>query len=151
MPGYPEIEKVYPEVEKVRILLAEHATLRAEIIARIGHAYQLMTVGTGSLAFLGGAYAPTESYKFWLILFGVLGFLGLGFWTFTRDMRKCAKRIREIELDVNERAHEDLLVWENQWGGEINGYFGRSHPKPRSYLQKLGRPLRTFRGELITV
>lgn len=135
----------FPVHERIRVLLAEHATLRAEIIARIGHAYQLMAVGAASIAFLAGTAAPS-SYSYWICAAAVTAVIALGFWTFMRDMRKAGARIREIELDVNDRAQEDLLVWENVWGGEITGYFGPAHPMPRSHLAMLPKPVRTWRG-----
>jgi hypothetical protein len=137
----------YPPIEKVRILLAEHATLRTEIIARIGHAYQMMGFLGITLALLFGT---SSSWKtFWIVFIVATIIISWGFWTFVRDMRKCTARIREIELDVNNYAQEDLLVWENLWGGEINGYFGLSRPKPRAYLQNLQPPQRTWRGKAI--
>src|SRR5437868_5168216 len=130
----------YPEIEKVRIQLTEYQTLRSEIIARIGHAYQMMAVLGGSLVLLVGL-AP-NSNAFWALLGVVTSVIALGFWTFVRDMKKCARRIREIEIDVNQRAKEDLLVWENLWGADVNGYFGRSQPKARSFLAQARSPER---------
>jgi hypothetical protein len=38
--------------QRIQILLAEHATLRNEVIARIGHAHQLLGVGVALFAVL---------------------------------------------------------------------------------------------------
>ena len=138
----------FPVGEKVRILLAEHASLRAEIVARVGHAYQMLGFLGVTLALLVGI---SPNWTTFVIVFTIASsVISFGLWTLARDLRKCTERIRQIELDVNDRAQEDLLVWENQWGGEINGYFGRSRPKPRSYLRNLRPPDRTWRGQVIS-
>jgi hypothetical protein len=50
MPGGEPIS----EAEKIRILLAEHGTLRAEIIARMGHMYQMIGYGVAAIILLVG-------------------------------------------------------------------------------------------------
>jgi len=48
-------------------------------------------------------------------------------WLISRDSAKVAKRVRELEKDINCRAGETLLVWETLWGREVTGYPGASH------------------------
>ena len=57
--------------------------------------------------------------------------------------------MREIELDINFRAKEDLLVWENLWGGASTGIYGKGIPFPRENLIGKDPPTRTFQGLLI--
>ena len=137
----------FSQVEKVRILLAEHAALRAEIVARIGHAYQMIGYGVAAIVLLI-ALRPVEQI-FWPILTLVIVVFGFGLWVYWRDLLKAGRRIREIELDVNDRAQEDLLIWENLWGAGATGFFGPGNPLPRSHLGRLDRPVRTWRGEVI--
>src|SRR5208282_3399323 len=98
----------FPPAEKVRVLLAEHATLRVEIIARTGHGHQLVALGASGLAILAAAYINTfRILPVWafVVIFVVLlatisivlGFIG---WFNWRDIKKkAAQRIREIEID----------------------------------------------------
>jgi hypothetical protein len=71
--------------------------------------------------------------------------------SYVRDVQGLAARTREIELDVNERAKEDLLVWESLWGDAATGFWWWqwSPPLNRSTLERAKPPLRTFRGKLI--
>ena len=113
-----------PESEKIRILLAEHSTLRTEIIARIGHAYQMLGYALAAVVLLV-ALSSTTGHAFWLMLGFILLIFAFGLWVYWRDLMKAAARIREIELDINDRAKEDLLVWENIWGSARDWIFGK--------------------------
>jgi hypothetical protein len=44
-----------------------------------------------------------------------------------RDITHAAERVAQLELEVNSRAGEKLLVWENEWGGHKTGFWG---PRP---------------------
>jgi hypothetical protein len=150
------------EAEKIRILLAEHASLRAEIVARMSHIYQMIGFGITAillLVTLASTLASTLvslwriSWISWsmiaLVVFIVFVF-AFGMWWFVAGSLLCAQRIREIELDVNDRAQEDLLIWENLWGSGATGSFLPRQPLPRSHLERLKPPPRTWRGEPIT-
>jgi hypothetical protein len=134
----------FPEVEKIRIVLAEHSTLRAELVARFGHAYQMIGYGVAAIVLLT-ALKPS-AHVFWFMLSLVLFIFGFALWVYWRDILKAGRRIREIELDINSRAKEDLLVWENLWGAGSVGFFGPGHPLPRSHLANVKCPVRTWRG-----
>ncbi len=142
-----EIDKSITEAEKIRILIAEYNTLRAEIIARAGHGYQMLGFGLTSIVLLLSLSA--NKYVTWGVTFVVCILLPFGLWIFWRETMKEAKRIREIELDVNSRVKEDLLVWENLWGGAVTGLFGKGEPLHRSHLSSATKPLRTFEGKRI--
>jgi hypothetical protein len=133
----------FPPPEKVRILLAEHTALRSEIIARMGHVYQVMAVLAAGTAILIGLKQLVPWFYPILVILVVLAVVA--FWYVNRDIWKAAARLREIEIDVNDRAGEDLLVWENLW--RSTGYWGRAPILPRSKLSELQKPERTFRGE----
>src|SRR5687767_11096033 len=115
----------FHESERVRVLLAEHGTLRSEIIALTTLRFQLYTLGGAVTTILSALYIRTfgvlPNWLFAVLFASMLAFIGIAFsimfrfiW---RDIQKAASRIREIELDVNDRVGEDLLVWENLWGG----------------------------------
>ena len=131
--------------ERVQILLCEHKMLRDEIIARMSHVHQLIAVGVTALALLISLSSST-SPAFWVALLLVMVVLGVAFWIWLRDLTKAGERIREIELDINDRAQEDLLVWENLWGGGVTGFLGRARPFPRSHLANLKPHPKTWRG-----
>lgn len=135
------------ERHKIAILLNEYNTLRAEIIARIGHLYQMIGYGVAAIILLT-TLQPTNRI-FWALLALVIITFGLGLWFYGRYVWSCGTRIREIELDVNDRAREDLLVWENLWGGGAVGFFGLRPHLPRSHLARRNGPIRTWRGQAI--
>jgi hypothetical protein len=128
---------VLAEEEKIRVLLAEYSSLRSEIVARLGHAYQLMAVGTAVLAAIA-ALQPNRP-----LLYGIVGFVLavflIGCWFVYKDLYKLGHRVREIEHDVNRRAGEHLLVWESLWGGLATGLWRYGKPLPRSTLPTLPR------------
>lgn len=139
----------FSEEEKVKILLNEYNTLRAEIIARIGHSYQLIGVGVAAILLL--FYLWPIGNIFWAMLAIATTILAIAFWIWLRDTLKASERIREIELDVNQRVGEDLLIWENIWGGGVTGFIGLARPMPRSHLSTCNAPVRTWKGKPITV
>jgi hypothetical protein len=147
---------------KIQVLLAEHATLRAEIVARIGHVYQLIGAGATVLTvllitlnpfrlrFLGKVASGTDRRRSQILFFSMAAlFLSIFAWatlSYVRDANRIAQRVREIELDVNDRLKEDLLVWENLWGDSSTGFWWWSGPLPRSRLAGAKPPSRTYRG-----
>jgi hypothetical protein len=152
-------------IAKVQVLLAEHASLRAEIVARIGHVYQLIGAGVTvltvllitlnpfKLTFLGNV-AGRSDQKRSQILFASMAvlFLCVFVWStasYVRDANRIAQRLREIEIDVNDRLKEDLLVWENLWGDSATGFWWWGEPLPRSHLGDVKPPSRTYRGKEI--
>jgi membrane-anchored protein YejM (alkaline phosphatase superfamily) len=95
---------------KVQVLLAEHATLRAEIVARIGHVYQLIgagivvltvlliTLNPFKLKFLGNV-ASRSDRKRSQVLFASMAilFLCVFVWStasYVRDANRIAQRLR---------------------------------------------------------
>jgi hypothetical protein len=151
------------DLQKIQILLAEYSSLRAEIVARIGHMYQLFGFGIAVIALLFIQLKPfrflSESkngepahlrkrrilFGSLLVLFGVL--FAWSVRSYDRDIKHASARIREIELDVNDRAQEDLLVWENLWGDAATGLWWPGSPLPRSRLEAGAAPARTFQGK----
>ena len=166
------------DFQKVQILLAEYATLRSEIVARVGHVYQLIGVGVPLITLLFVTLRPlqfnpfmrhrkgraverkgqvkdrkgrVEAIIFWSV---ALTFAAALYWmieSYARDVRNAATRIREIEVDVNNRAGEDLLVWENLKGDVATGFWlwDWGPPLDRSALANVRAPTRTFEGKPI--
>ena len=105
-------QPIDPE-EKIRILLSEYTGLRSEIIAKTGHGLQVSGFVVTALSFL---VSQTQSWLtipvVALIVLLVIGAGGM----ILNDVARAARRIRQIEADVNDRAGEKLLVWETGWG-----------------------------------
>jgi len=139
----------FPMPEKVRILLTEYSALRAEIVARMNHGYQLLVVAVAAMAFFATLW--TNSTWQMLSLVGTLMALGYAFacWFILRDIHKLASRLREIEIDVNDRAGEDLLLWENLSGGAKTGFWGGVCRLPRHMLKQAPNPVHTRKGETL--
>jgi hypothetical protein len=136
----------FSEPEKVRILLSEYAALKAEIMARTGHGYQITGFFLTALAIFA---TQGFSWKVGIYLAAVVAVLAFALWFTWRDIHKASRRIREIELDVNDRAGEDLLVWEHLFGN----LWGGLRMKPwtiaadsREVLKNMSLPERTFKG-----
>jgi hypothetical protein len=150
---------------KVQVLLAEHAMLRAEIVARIGHVYQLIGAGVTvltllvitlnpfKLKFLGKVASRAEQRRSKLLFSAMFIVFTIVFvWavaSYEIDKGRIAQRLQEIELDVNDRMKEDLLVWENLWGDAAGSFWRLSRPLPRSELATAKPPVRTFQGKEI--
>jgi hypothetical protein len=99
--------------EKVKILLTEYNSLRAEIGARTGYGFQVGGFAVTALSLLAAQAITWRSIVvFVLILILIVGVMFLVF----GHIWITAARVREIERDVNERAGEKLLVWETGWG-----------------------------------
>src|SRR5438045_7232209 len=82
--------------DKIQILLQEYNTLRAEIILNGNKTFQLLAL-VGAL-FVLVISRPIDA-RFWIAL--VAAFIGIFCFSFTimRDIRRLAKRIRELEDD----------------------------------------------------
>lgn len=149
---------------KINVLLAEYNTLRAEAVARSSHLFQLVAAAGASFAFVIGSFISwMTNWKvmpntiFWVSLvliiiafIAVLAAVCVLSVMMRRDLEKAVRRVAEIELDVNERIGEDLLIWENLCGGRVTSYWDREAPcHPRSKLKELTRPQRSKNGDLL--
>lgn len=102
----------YSQKDKVTILLAEYNMLRAEILTRTTHGFQLMTVYAVLFVWIMQA---KDSVRFWLSLAMAVGTLFIASWISFSNINRCVKRVLELEKDINTRAGgENLLVWETQ-------------------------------------
>lgn len=139
----------FPAAEKVRVLLAEYAALRSEIVARTNHGYQLLVVATAAMAFFAAIYTALP----WLLLLVIGTVMSMVYvlasWFVLRDIYKLAARVRDIEIDVNDRCGEDLLLWENLSGAASTGFWIGFRPLPREELEKAPTPIRTSKGKFI--
>lgn len=120
--------KRFSEEEKVKILLQEYATLRSELLTRTNNVYQLITISAGLFVWILGR--SPSSVLFWLALVAVLAPFSYFYWLLSCDIAKAAKRVRELENDINRRAGETLLVWETSWGRQVTGYWGKKTLSP---------------------
>ena len=126
--------------DRIAILMGEYATLRAELIARTSFGFQTAAVLLTAMTwFVSQSNLGGRHYYFWLIV----GFIGLGFasaiFVNVRDLKKIARRLKEIEHEVNSRAGEHLLVWET-----LSGVFTRMRP-----WQSFLRPAATLPREFL--
>ena len=109
--------------ERVQILLAEYATLRAEIVMKGAAQFQVATVaGTATIAILGFTVATQTLGLGAILLLATVTFLVIALRFIDFDTRLAAARIREIEASVNALAEEKLLVWETEKGLLSIGY-----------------------------
>jgi hypothetical protein len=114
---------------KIQILLHEYDTLRAELIACGNKGFQILALG-GALFVL--VVSRSIDKRFWVAL--TAGLLGVSCASFAvmRDILKIAKRVRELERDINQRAGEEILTWESRFGSAVTGFVVQRAPLPSS-------------------
>lgn len=81
----------------------------------------------------------SQGIKFWigLVVAGVT--LLFSSWITFGNLSKVAKRMVQLEADINSRAGEELLVWETKHGGGLTGFW----MKLRLPLANLASPSET--------
>ena len=128
------------EAQKIPVLMAEYNTLRSETTTRAGHGLQIAGFSITALSIWA---AEETTVKTWLALAAIIFLLLASGWFTFREISKANRRIRELERDINARAGEDLLVWENLWDGWATGFWGRGSPHSRERLRSPWGPGQT--------
>ena len=107
------------EKEKIAILALEYTSLRTEINSRISSSYQVAAIFSAVTV-----WAAQQPWNDQLIAAGAIA--GVGFslcvWFLLRDSMKATFRVQDLEKEINRRAGEKLLIWENELGGLPHGY-----------------------------
>jgi len=112
--------------EKIEILLHEYDTLREELISKSTAYFNMMIqVCVVFAGFVGGAAVLSQinvinsghlivivAVSVALLFASLAGAIAAHMY----DIRRLSRRVREIELDINSRAGERLLVWESKYG-----------------------------------
>jgi hypothetical protein len=109
------------EKERLQVLLAEYSSLRSEINARMTSVY---TVASFSAAVVIWLLQQDAGHRLYLGLAAAVVGLSICAWTLTRDLVRTALRVKQIELEVNRRVGERLMVWETEWGGQTSSLWG---------------------------
>jgi O-antigen ligase len=113
-------------MDHIAILFKEYETLRAEIIARLNHSYQILGIGTVALTWI--LSRPVDRMLF--IALGALIFAVAAItWKIRRDLGRLSARLREVEVHINTLAGERLLGWETTWSSKVTGWFWRKRSK----------------------
>ena len=90
--------------EKISILLHEYDGLRGEITGRTGVMHQIVSIGIATL----GILTQATGWKLYAVLAVGVCVMGIFSWFNGRDIRKAAKRICQLESEINRRSGEDL-------------------------------------------
>lgn len=93
--------------DHIDILLKEYETLRAEILNRINHRWQMLSVIGAILAFI----STQRGTAFWLG-WAIATFLGLLLLISARYIARLAEHISGIERRINALAGVEHLTWE---------------------------------------
>lgn len=103
--------------QKIQILMAEYQTLRTEVMQR-NSVLNAAIASFGTLAVPITALVFTQSTLVgWALLAGVPGMV-FGTWYMVHQNTKVlAKRLRELEGEINTKAGETLLQWESSRTG----------------------------------
>lgn len=110
------------EHDRVQVLLHEYDTLRNEILARSGHIYQVVGIAAALVVFLLARERFDRGFYLGIFLLAVMAILFS--YLISRDIRAAATRIQVLERDINRRAGETLLCWENEKGGAATRRWG---------------------------
>lgn len=128
--------------DRIQILLSEYSTLRAEIISRTANGFTLTTIGVTVLTWVIKEFTSKSPWYYWLGALTLVVVFGLGVFVNIRDITRAAQRVKALELEINSRAGEHLLIWESLSGvatrmGIIRSFFCNVKPLPRSQLPPL--------------
>jgi len=115
-------------MDKISILFKEYDTLRTEAISRGSSRYQVIGLGVAVLTWL--LSRPFDT-MFFVSLATVLTVFLLLSHTAIRDIDFIARRLRELESEINECAGSKLLKWETHWGGGVTGFLWRQLPRAK--------------------
>jgi hypothetical protein len=122
--------------EKIKILLEEYKTLRAEVSSRTGYGFQSKAVAVTLMTWLAVQVASASSWGaalfFFLVGLALMAAACLFYSVNVRDIWAAGVRLRELEHEINSRAGEHLLCWERRFGGSRISYVKGlwSVPKP---------------------
>ena len=106
------------EKEKITILGWEYSSLRSEINVRNASIYQVAAVFAAVMAWmLQQNFGPRAFIAAFLAIAG----FGTCVWFLARDSIKASMRVQDLEDEINRRASEKLLIWENELGGYHHG------------------------------
>ena len=108
------VEDKFGSKEKVQILLAEYNTLRAEIISRISSTYGAVGILIALVTFV--LQQPVGINFYTGLFIAIVGACVCGRFL-AHDCFSAARRVRELEVAINELAGEKLLLWESERGG----------------------------------
>lgn len=130
--------------DRIQILLSEYSALRAEIIARTNLGFQIAAVALGGITWFAQQQMSGRPWYFWAIMIFVVVCFFIAIFVDARDLLRAAYRVADIECEVNSRAGEHLLIWENLGGvgGRVNlviSFFSMVKTLPRCKLQPLDR------------
>lgn len=125
------------EKDKIQILLQEYGTLRSELVSNGNRQFQIAALA--GVLFTLTLSRPIER-RFWIAtLIGVIALCYFGV-AMIRDIRRLARRVSELEAEINRRAGEELLIWKSRWGAGVTGFvFRRSPLPPKSARQRHGK------------
>jgi hypothetical protein len=113
-------DELLTERDKIQILLQEYNTLRSELVSGSNRSFQLLSVGSALFVLI--VSRPLDR-RFWTAIVASIIALSYGRFITLRDIRRLAKRVRELEHEINRRAGEELLVWESRWGMAATGFY----------------------------
>jgi hypothetical protein len=109
------MDKQLDEKEKTNILLSEYNSLRTEINERISNAFQVGAIGLTGLALCFQIQMSDSTRVNALLIIGIGA--GCLLWIIFHNFLNAGLRVQELERDINKRASEKLLIWENERGG----------------------------------
>ncbi len=113
-------------MDHVQILFKEYDTLRTEVIARQSANYQLVIFGGAVFAWFA---THASGKRFWISLAALLVISCWLVFRAVQDINFIAKRIQELEQEINQLAGANLLRWETHWGSNRTGWLIRKKPE----------------------
>lgn len=121
-------EPALSQKDKIQILLSEYSALRSEINSRTGYGFQLIAIASVAAAWL--LQHPIDQ-RFLIGICLLIIVISLAVFIDFRDLSFAVLRVRKIEMEINERVGERLLVWDSIWGGWQGKFWTRQFWAPR--------------------
>jgi hypothetical protein len=107
--------------QKIQVLFKEYEALRSSILGRTNNGYQLWGIGAALLTFL---MSRPADFRFWLLISLFVVIFSLFSFITVLEIEKAAKRLREVEANINGLAGDELLQWETRRGSGLKGFLG---------------------------
>jgi hypothetical protein len=113
-------------MDHVEILLKEYDTLRAEIIARQSGGFQLVIIAGAVFTWFA---ERATGQRLWIGMAALVMASCFLVFRAVQDIDLIAKRIGEIEQEINQIAGASLLKWESRLGSQRTGWIIRRKPR----------------------
>jgi hypothetical protein len=110
MPDTPSQASQITAKEKLTVLLAEYATLRAEIIQRYNSGFQLLAISVPSLVLINSVSGLAK----WYIPALAIAAIAIAAYIILTGIHRISIHLQSLESRINTLAEDELMSWETR-------------------------------------